>query len=90
MNTIRYYQIILNTLERDLKTGRKNSTTKEREDATSKTVGNADMWFRGEMDHKCYRQEEVIVAEKGEKERSTHRRMFPQSHWLGKRKGLNF
>ena len=39
------YQIIINTPEIDLKTARINSTTKDREEAISKKVGNEKMWI---------------------------------------------
>ena len=32
-------------------------------------VGKAEMWFRREMDHRCFREEGVMVVEKGERER---------------------
>ena len=48
------------------------------------------MWFVGEMDQRCCGREGAMVTEKGEKEKNTWkhgnvtRRMFFQSHWLGK------
>ena len=48
MNKLDNYQIILNTPEIDLKTGRTNFTTKGREEATSKKVGSVGdiVWER--------------------------------------------
>ena len=61
------YEIILNTLEIDLKTGRTNSTTKGREEATLKKVGSVEMQFRREMDHGFCGGEGATVSEKGER-----------------------
>ena len=58
------YQIILNTLEINLKTGRRSSTTKGREEAISKKVGSAEMWFRRETDPGFCGEEGAMVAEK--------------------------
>ena len=55
------YQIILNTSEIDLQTGRKNSITKGREQATLK----ADMWFGKDTDLGCCVEEGEAGTEKG-------------------------
>ena len=73
-----------------------NSTTKGREEATLKKVVSVEVLFRGEMDCRCCRGEgTVVMRQKGEREREVctgecTRRMFPQSYWLRKQKGLNF
>ena len=62
----------LNTPEISLKPDRKKkNTTQRRKEATLKKVGSTEMWYRGEMDHKCCRGEEAVVLEKGERKRST-------------------
>ena len=35
-----------------MKSGRTNSTTKDRAEATSKKVGSAEIWLGRELDHK--------------------------------------
>lgn len=60
------YQIILNTPENDLKTGRAHYTTKGRKEATSKKVKSAEMWLGSEMDHDHGSGENALVVEKGE------------------------
>ena len=45
------YQVILNTPEIDLKTGRTNSMTKGSKGATMKKVGSEEMQFGRETDH---------------------------------------
>lgn len=45
------YQIIPNTPELDLKTGRTTSTTKGREEAISKKVESIERQFERQMDH---------------------------------------
>lgn len=57
------YQVILNTLEFDLKTGRTNSTTQDREEVTSKKLGNAEALFGGERDCIHCDQEGAVVSE---------------------------
>ena len=60
-----------------------DSTSKGKEEPTSKQGGSGEMWFKGEMDCGCFGAERVMVVEKsvqGERERSTQeprRRMFP-------------
>ena len=61
----------LNTPEIGLKPDGKKNTTQRRKEATLKKVGSTEMWFRGEMDHRCCRGEEAVVLEKGERKRST-------------------
>ena len=39
--------------------------------ATSKNAGNVKTWFRGKTDCDCYREEEAMYVEKGERKRST-------------------
>ena len=86
------YQIILNTPEVDLKTDRTNSTTKGREEATSKNVGSALTCFRRKMYPGCCRGQGAMVTEgKREEHTGEHtRKRFPNSHWFGKQEGLNF
>ena len=31
------------------------------------------MWYSGEIDHGCYRGEEVIILDEGKSERTTHK-----------------
>ena len=61
------YEIILNTLEIDLKTGRTNSTTKGREEATLKKVGSAETEFEKETDCGHCSGEGAMVMEKGKR-----------------------
>ena len=88
------HQITLNTPEISLKTGRTNSTTKGREQATSKKVGSVAAWLRRQVDHGCYGGEGAAVVEKGQETdqlTGQHmRKMIPHSNWLGKQEGLNF
>ena len=68
---------------------RTNFTTRGREEATSRKVESAEMWFRGEMYHGCYRGEGVLVTEKDEREREEcigihTKRTLLQSQWLGR------
>lgn len=51
-----------------MKTNRANSTTREREETTSKKIEGVDMWFRGEMDLRYCRPEQTVVTEKGRRE----------------------
>lgn len=89
INRTRYYQIILNIPEIDLKNDRKNSTMKGREKDTSKKVVNVEVCFRGETDSDCCRGEGAMVTEKGEREKEKHtgectRRTFPHNYLPGK------
>ena len=81
-----------NTPEINLKADRTNSTTKGREEGTSKDeVQRCDLG-----------EKQITVATEGREQRpwkrqeneehtrECTRRTFPQSHRLGKRKGLNF
>ena len=56
-------------------------------------VGGIEMWFTGEMDHRCCGVEGALVVEKGERDRSTwenaQREYFPKPlAW--KMKGAEF
>lgn len=60
----------------DLKTDRRNSTTKESEEVTLKKVGSVETWFRwfrGEMDHGCCAREGTVVMEKGQRDKERKR-----------------
>lgn len=76
-----------------MKADRINSTTKEKEEATSKKVGGAKMRFREKTDCNCYTGKEG-QSQKVAKERGTHRGMHKdnvsQNRWLRKQKGLHF
>jgi len=62
---------IINTPEIDLKTRRTNSTTKGREEDTTKKVGSMETHFGRETDHGCCSGERARVTEKGEKQTIT-------------------
>ena len=57
-----------------MKTGRTTSTIKRREEAKSKKVGSAEMWFRGATDPSCCRKEGAMVQRRA-RQRETHREM---------------
>ena len=69
------YKVILSTAKIDLKTGRTNSTTKGREEATLKKVGRVEMQFGREIDLGHYNGKGATVLEKGKRETSTQRRI---------------
>lgn len=62
---------IINTPEIDLKTKRTNSTTKGREENTSKKVGSMETHSGRETDHGCYGAEGAAVTKKGKRQTST-------------------
>lgn len=64
------YQIILNVPEIDLKTGRTNSATKSREEATLKKVRSMDTQLGREMDYGHCGRERALVSEKGKRQTS--------------------
>ena len=68
LNNIR---ISINNPENDLKTGRTNSTTKGREEATLKKVERVKMWSGSERDHGQPWGDGAGGAEKGEKQTFT-------------------
>lgn len=90
MNQIDSDHIMLNTQKLTQRYSEKNSTTKRREEATTKKVGSAESQFGREIDHgHCGRV--ATVAEKGERDRLTHegggehiREMNPYSNGLRK------
>ena len=87
MNT--NYQIIINTTEINLKADRTNSTTKGKEEATSKKVVKKEIWFMGDRDCGFYGGDGAMVMQIDGQEREEHtvectRRTLPQSNWLGK------
>ena len=64
-----------------MKTDSTNSTTKEKGEVTSKK-GNAETWFREEMNHRCCGEKGAILSEGQEREEHTGdgtMRMFPQA-----------
>ena len=73
MNTTRNYHIILNIPEIGLKTGRANSTTKGREEATSKKVGSMETCFWREIDHDPCSGEGAAIMVKDKRQTSTQR-----------------
>lgn len=66
MDTTRKQKLLTNNLENNPKTGRTNSATKGREEATSKKVGSVESWSGRETDHGRCSGEEATVA-KGER-----------------------
>lgn len=81
INTTRYYQIILNTPEVDLKTGRINSTTIGRE-VTLKKLGSTEMQFERETDHGHCGREGRVRAKLAH--RGAHGKNESHTSWLEK------
>lgn len=67
-NTTSNYEIIINTPEIYLKMDRTNSTTKRRQEATSKKVGSVEVWFGRETNCDFCSGEIATVQRKGETE----------------------
>ena len=68
MNTTRKHSCpTLNNPENDLKTGRTNSTTEGREEATLKKVGSMEIWFWREMDCGHCDEERAVIVEKSKR-----------------------
>ena len=52
-----------------------------------KKVGSAETWFKGEMDHQCFRGEGAVVVEKDKREKRTHGEQFPKAIGLENERG---
>ena len=72
------YQIILNTLEINLKIDRMNPTTKGEEEPTSKNVRHVELWFKGETDRKCSGGEPWRIVGEGSTQGNPQGEHFPK------------
>ena len=73
------YQIILNTPEINLNVGETNSTTKDRQEGTSKKAGSVEMRLMGETNHKCCRGKAAMTEEKGKRERGVYKGTYEEN-----------